>query len=219
MSDSLSIIQDIKTITLSVSGALNIPVSSIVGLGSPIQGGIGYNIADNKIYYANGFNWLPISIGGGGGSGNSSSFSLIKSSNQTILPSIPTVLTFWSTTPQPPYHDLTGNWNLATGVFTATVICTLTINACITWSAGISNLGNRTVNIFYKPSAGIATIVKQTMRQANPDTNVETAQETTATILMNIGDSCWVGVMHNAATNLIISNSISTTLSGILITV
>jgi hypothetical protein len=218
MSDSFSIIHDSDVRYLTASDNLQIPVASISGLGAPVKGEVGYNTLDNKIYYANGVIWQPISIGGGGG-GNTTSFSLVKNSVQIISPTVQTILTDWSSTPQPPFHDQTGNWNLSTGVYTASVLSTLTINACIAWSAGINNLGYRTVNIFYKPVAGLSSILKQTMTQANPSTNVETTQETTTTALMNPGDQIWVSVMHNSNTNLNISNSISTTLSGILIIV
>ncbi len=204
MCESSSVVRDSENRYLSASNNLLIPVATIAGLGAPVKGEIGYNVTDNKIYYANGVQWLPISSGVTPVSGNSSSFSLVKNTVQTILPSTPTVLTSWLDTPQPPFHDQTGNWNLATGVYTATVLSTLTVNVCIAWSAGISNLGYRTVNIFYMPFLGLASIVKQAMTQANPSTNVETTQETTTTMLMNPGDSCWVGVMHNSSTNLTI---------------
>lgn len=216
MSDSFLVIQDSEVRYLSSSNNLQIPVATISGLGAPVKGEIGYNTADNKIYYSNGVSWQPIS-GVTPVTGNTTSFSLVKNTVQTIAASMPTILTSWLDTPQPPFHDQTGNWNLATGVYTATVLSTLTINVCIAWSPGINNLGYRTVNIFYQPFLGLASIVKQTMTQANPSTGVETTQETTTTLLMNPGDSVWVGVMHNSSTSLTISNGISSTISGILI--
>lgn len=218
MSDSLSVVKDSEVRYLGASNNLLIPVATIQGLGAPVKGELGYNTGDNKIYYANGVIWQPIS-GGSSGSGNSSSFSLVKSGVQLIPANIPTTLTSWTDAPQPPFHDQTGNWNLATGVYTAAVLSTLTVNICLSWSSGINNLGYRTVNIFYKPFLGLASIVKQAMTQANPSTFVETTQETTMAMLMNPGDQCWISVMHNSSTSLTISSGISTTLSGILIIV
>lgn len=146
--------------------------------------------------------------------GLSKTYSILKNGNQSIFPNVNTVLSGWSVAPSPPFSDNTGNWNLITGVYLASQPSTLNISVALSWAGGISNLGNRTVRIIYQPFAGLPFIAKESVTQADPNTNVATTQETAITLKMNIGDEAWIEVRHNAPINLDISGGNTTTCTG-----
>lgn len=151
-------------------------------------------------------------------SGLSSSFSLIKSGTQNILPTVFTILTNWTNTPSPPYHDNTGEWNLGTGIYKASQTSTLYINLSLSWAGGISNLGNRTCRIIYKPSAGVQFTAKEFVTQADPDTAVATTQELSISLQLATNDEVWIEVSHTSPVNLTVSSGNTTTIAGVKIT-
>lgn len=175
-------------------------------------GNIAYETTTQKVYYNNGSIWQPINNGIAPTSNYD--YSIVKSIDQTITPATPTILSDFSITPNPPYFDNLGDWDLVTGIFTASVQITIKIEAYIAWKAGITNLGNRTLQIVYRPAAGIPYIAKEATTQADPNTNVETAQDAGISFQMNVGDQCWVQVVHTAPINLVIASGNHTTIYG-----
>lgn len=208
------IYKDQKLDTLSVRTDEGLPVIRSDSFRAPIQGGILYEPISKQIFYADGTQWIPLTPGGGGG-GNSTSYSLIKSGEQTILPLTTSILTNFSITPNPPYHDLTGGWNIATGVYTATASETVFFDVDLSWKSGVSNLGNRTLRIIYKPVAAPAIIAKEDITQADPNTNVKTTQQACIFLKMEPGDKAWLEVFHTSNVNLIVATGNPTSVTGL----
>lgn len=211
MSDGFKIYKDLYVDTFVARRNQILPFIDIGNLPSQnYAGNIAYETTTEKIYYNNGSIWQPIDT-------NvipTYNYSLVKSIDQIIIPLTPTILTDFSVTPNPPYFDNLGGWNLVTGIFTATNQSIIRVEAYISWKAGISNLGDRTLQIVYKPAVGIPYIAKESTTQADPNTNVETAQDAGISFQVNVGDQCWVQVIHTAPTNLTITAGNHTTIYG-----
>lgn len=193
---------------LPIIDSNHLPPNLINGLG----GGIAYDKTSKRVYYNDGTIWKPISSAAPVPTAND--YSLIKNGDQTILPLTPTIINSFSITPDPPYFDTTGDWDTLTGIFTATQPITLRIEAYIAWKAGVSNLGNRTLQIVYKPSAALPIIAKEATTQADANTNVETTQDAGIAFQLNVGDQCWIQVLHDAPVNLVIASGTHTTIYG-----
>ena len=193
---------------LPIIDSTALPPNLINGLG----GGIAYDKTTKRVYYNDGTIWKPIASSTPPVS--IEDYSLIKSGDQTIVPLTPTILSSFSITPDPPYFDNTGDWNLVNGIFTATKPITLRIEAYIAWKAGVSNLGNRTLQLVYKPSAALPIIAKESTTQADANTNVETTQDAGIAFQLNVGDQCWIQVIHDAPLNLVIVSGTHTTVYG-----
>jgi hypothetical protein len=217
---SIRVMRDIRpdtTQTLSQQTVPSIKSTSLPpNLIAQTGSGIAYDVITKRIYYNNGLTWLPLAVAGGG-AGGVFSYSFIKNLTQTIPSSTPTILTNWTFAPSPPNHDNTGDWNVLTGIFTADAMLTLLIDANITWSGGITNQGMRTIQIVYKPSAGIPIVAKTMNCQGEPDTAIDTAQEASIALEMSLGDQAWVQVIHTAGVSLTISGGNTTSLCGVRI--
>ncbi|HMP28192.1 MAG TPA: hypothetical protein PKD85_01245 [Saprospiraceae bacterium] len=223
-----------------------LPLSGISGTVTSITSGVGLNSTPNPIttigtidlantavtpgVYGSGGNIPQITVDQQGrltsainipiasSPGASTTFSLLKSGTQSIPPMVNTIINNWVISPNPPYHDNTGKWNLLTGVYTANMALTIYITISLSWLEGISNLGNRAVRIIYKPSVGAPLVAKESVTQADPNTDIATTQETGIALSMNTGDQTWVEVNHTAAVNLTLGAGNTTTISGIEIT-
>lgn len=179
----------------------------------PEKGGLLYEPITEQIFYADGTQWLPLMSGGGGGT--SVSYSIVKSGEQSIPPMADTIVNPWTVLPSPPYHDNTLNWDLGAGVYTATALSTVSFNVNISWKGGISNLGDRTVKVIYKPSLGLPYVAKEATTQADPSTMVDTTQEINATLEMEDGDEAWIEVSHDCNIPLILRQGNTTSVCGI----
>jgi hypothetical protein len=145
------------------------------------------------------------------------SFSFIKSGSQVISPSTPTTLTSWTVAGSNSYHTLP-QWNLATGIYTASATETISISPSISWASGISNLGTRILRVVYFNSGTLTTtIVKEDQTQADPSISIPTTQFFTINLLMNANDQVYVQVEHDAPVNLSIMSGYDTTISGLRI--
>lgn len=193
---------------LPIIDSTALPPNVINGLG----GGIAYDKTSKSVYYNDGTIWKPIAASIP--PSVIQDYSLIKSGDQTILPLTPTIINSFAIAPNPPYFDNTGDWNVGTGIFTATQPITLRIEAYIAWKAGVSNLGNRTLQLVYKPALGIPIIAKESTTQADANTNVETTQDAGIAFQLNVGDQCWTQVIHDAPVNLVIVSGTHTTVYG-----
>lgn len=180
----------------------DLPNPVIPGLG----GGIAYDTVTDRIYYSNGFTWLP--VGSGGGS-SVSSYGLIKDPpDQSISSSTPTIITNW--TAPAPYETLP-EWNLTTGTYTAASDSSFSISVNIAWESG-TNLGVRIVRILYN-----GTPVKEAETQADPNRNVTTTQEIGISLSLMAGDTVQIEVEHTAPTSISILSGISTSVNGLKI--
>jgi hypothetical protein len=103
------------------------------------------------------------------------------------------------------------------GIYTATEAQTLSIDTDISWKGGVSNLGQRTLQIIYKPFAGLPLVAKEAITQAEPDTQSETCQAACIFLQLQVGDQAWVQVFHTAPMNLIISGGNHTSVCGLSI--
>ena len=203
---------------ISVSNQFSIPFINSTNLPPPFfknaGGGLAYDVVTKTPWYSDGITWHPITPVLP--TGNVHSYSFIAGlANQTILPSVDTTLIGWSTAGPPAVYSTLVQWNLATGIYTATQSETLYISACISWAAGVSNLGNRSLRIEYQAAgSGIWQIAAESGKQGEPSTNVETPQTCDMNLLMSVGDQARVTVFHNAPVNLQIAGTNHTGLSG-----
>ena len=147
--------------------------------------------------------WRPISIGGG--SGSTTDFSLKKSGTQNIPSGVETIITSFSTTS--PYFDITFSWNIISGVFTALVAQSMILDVDMTWAAGISNQGERSIRVYYKPFAGAEQLVKDSSTQASPSNSSPTTQDASVGIFLAAGDQVYVKALHNAGVSLTIDST------------
>lgn len=195
---------------LPVINSGSFPPNSIPGTGSAIA----YDGISKRIYYNTGTAWIALA-NSGSSTGGVFSYAFIKDAAQVIVPSTPTIVTDWTLTPSPPNHDNTGDWNLTTGVYTADAPQTLSLNVDLSWMAGVSNQGDRTVQIIYQPFAGSPIVAREVTTQGEPDMNVNTPQETSTFLQMSIGDQAWITVSHTAPVNLILDAGNRNGISGI----
>lgn len=201
-----------ETQYLPVINSNAFPPNTLPGVGSALA----YDKITKRVYYNNGIIWVPLAVSSSS-TGASYSYSFIKDGSKVIVPNTTTIVDNWTIIPSPPYHDNTSDWNLISGIYTASVDQTLSLNLDIAWEGGISNLGVRTVQIIYKPSAGAPMIAKSSSTQADAATNVDTTQETSTILKMFAGDQAWIEVLHTAPVSLTLSTGITNSISGIKI--
>lgn len=121
----------------------------------------------------------------------------------------------WSAAGPPPVYMSLPQWNLATGIYTATQAENVYLSVCICWAAGVSNLGTRSLRIEYQASgSGIWQIAAESGKQGEPNTNIETPQACDMNLLLAVGDQVRVTVLHNAPVNLQIAGGVHSAVSG-----
>lgn len=196
-----------QTLVLPITGGPNFPPN----IEEAIGGGLLYNNVTQLVYYNDGTQWLPLT--GGGGGSTIRSYALIKDGTQNVPNDTDTIMTFFDASPLP-YHDGTGSWNLATGVYTAGLAQSLMVAVNISWVESISTVGRRYVQIIYKPSAGAPVVVKEAVTQTDPDIAIKTTQEATMILKLAQGDQVWVQVKQTSGTTVSISGGNETSLSG-----
>jgi hypothetical protein len=175
-------------------------------------GGLAYDVRTKSVWYSDGRIWRPVSVSA---TGNIENFSFTAGANQNIIPNVDTPIIMWTTAGPPPVYSTLIQWNLSTGIYTATQAEQLYLSACICWAAGISNLGDRSLRIEYQSSGGGGwQIASESTTQGEPKTNVETPQMTDMTLTLGAGDQVRVTVEHSAPFNLQIAGGIHTTLCG-----
>lgn len=198
-----------------VGDVLDVPVAAAIAMidsnrlqfTPTVFNGIAFDIITKKIWYCDniGTRWHPIS-NGSSGSGSTIDFALQKLGSQVIPPGIYTILTSFTTAA--PYFDNTLLWNTGTGVYTASdtphyIILTVDVS----WAAGVSNQGSRTVQIIYKPFAAAEQILKEGTTQADPNINEPTTISITGGATLNLNDQIYVKVYHNALVPLTIDDN------------
>ena len=171
-----------------------------------------YNNVTQLPYYNDGTQWLP--FGGGGGGSTVLTYSLIKDDDTDIPTDTDTILPAWDSTPTP-YHDDTGSWDLTTGVYTATQAQSVMVTANISWAPNVSTIGQRFLQIIYKPAAGIAMVAKEASTQPDPNVAHTTTQEATIVMHLAVGDQTWVVVSQSSGVTIPISGGNETTLAGL----
>lgn len=181
-----------------------------------VGGGIAYDLVTQRPYYSDGFTWFPI---GTGTIGTVGSYSFVKDGIQSIPRATDTTIIMWDITSSNVYHSLPG-WNLVTGVYTALIDEVLTLEVNISWSAGVSNLGDRTLKIQHMVfGSGIWTDIKKVRTQADPDLRIQTTQECQIHARISTGDSIRVTVEHDAPIPVSIAEGSCTSISGFRINV
>lgn len=188
------------------------PPNFVPGVG----GSLYYDTVTRRIYYDDGTSVIPI---GFQAPGTSESYNIVKSGDVTVPPSTQVDLAGWTVAGSPTFHTLP-EWNLATGIYTASTAQSLTINVNIAWSAGVSNLGNRYMAVLYQPASTPGwTPIKAVSTQADPNLFVETTQECSTTAKLSTGDQIKVVVYHDAPLSLTINGSdpLKSSLNGIKI--
>lgn len=183
---------------INTSDGTPLPVSPGIG------GSLYYDIATKRIYYSDGQQTIPI---GQESPGTTESYSITLGTATTVLPLVEQPIIGWTTAGSPTYHTLP-EWNLSTGVFTAGSNEDLALTANISWSAGVSNLGNRYLRIQYLQAGTVGWVtVKEVSTQADPNMFVETTQECSVNMRLGAGDQVRVAVYHDANISLALNSS------------
>ncbi len=180
-----------RSILPAISSA-NLPPPVLHGSG----GGIAYDLITNRPYYSNGVTWLP--FGSGGGSGGSS-YTFIKNTNQRVAPNTDTGVIDWESSSQTVYHTVP-EWNLSTGIYTASSNVFLSIAVNLSWSSNSNNLGERILRVQYRQGGTIAWItIKEVKTQVDPNISVETTQECQINLELTTGDAVRISVEQDVA--------------------
>lgn len=211
------ILKDLDATQIQVTEQFSVPHIQSSDLPPPFisgeGGGLAYDVTTKMPWYSDGVTWKPIMSALP--PGNAQSYSFIAGANQIINPNIITPLTMWTIAGPAPIYTTLPQWNLATGIYTATQTENLYISIGIAWAAGISNLGDRYLRLEYQASGGGGWImVAESSRQAEPKTNVETSQTYDMNLLLNIGDQVRITVLHTAPANLQIAGGVHSYVSG-----
>ena len=174
-------------------------------------GGIAYDLDTQRPYYSDGFVWLPI---GAGAVGMVESYGFIKDTDQAVPRVTNTTVAPWEITSSDTYHTLPG-WDLSSGVYTASREEILTLEVNLSWAAGVSNLGDRSLRIQHmKLGIPAWTTIKEVVTQADPDINVETTQECQMHAKISQGDAIRVTVEHDAPISVVVAGGVHTSISG-----
>lgn len=195
---------------LIVESSLAVPVVPNIAQSQPIAGGILYNPQSQLMYYSNGLIWLPI----GGSTVTGASYSFVKNTPQLVPPSTNTQLSDWTISPSPAYSSLS-DWDLVSGIFTSSSSCILTMCVDISWTPG-NNRGNRSTQIEYMAfGSGVWQPIKKSVTQPDANSAVQTTQELSTVLKLNVGDKVRITSLQTSLTNTTIENGIQTTVSGI----
>ena len=185
------------------------PASKAGGVG----GGLAYDTVTKRPYYSDGFTWFPIGTGVVGGS-SIESYGFVKIGAQSIIPNTPTIINPWESVSLPVYSTIP-QWNLATGVYTASTDESLSLGVNISWSKGVSHLGDRTLRVRFQPlGVGPIFTVREMTTQANPNINVETTQELYTHVQLKSNDKIFTEVDHTASTTISLSGGKNKAISG-----
>ena len=181
----------------------DLPPATLPGVG----GAIAFDVVTKSPYYSDGSGWRQM------GFGAVDSYSFIKDGNQTISTSTETTIVAWDDT-YDTYHTLPG-WDMTTGIYTASRAETLSLEVNVAWSAGVSNLGDRSVRVQHM-KLGIPswTTIKEVITQADPDVDVETTQECQIHAKLAQGDAIRVVVEHDAPIDITIAGGNHSSISG-----
>ena len=199
---------------LDVSGSATLPTinSNLLSQTPTVLNGIAFDVVTKRLWYCDniGTRWHPVGTSASG-SGSTFDFAMKKSGATSITPGIFTILPGWNTSP--PYFDNALSWNPVTGIYTVTDGAHfVTLTADVSWAANVSNLGSRTVQIILKPLAGAEVILKESKTQADPNVSEPTTISVTGGAALNINDSIYIKVYHNAPIPLVIDAT--TTITG-----
>ena len=178
------------------------------------DGAIAYNIETQSPYFFDGNVWQPFLAPP---SNTTNAYSFEKGGIQIVSPDTDTIVSGWITPVSPPYRVLSG-WDMAQGVYTAPVAQLFTITAQISWSAGITNTGTRTLRVIYYD--GISPrIVKENTIQPNPNAVVSDDQSISMSLQLNPGDRVWISVEQDTEISVTIDEGYHTVISGIVSTI
>jgi hypothetical protein len=177
-----------------------------------IGGGMAYDAFSKRVFYNDGHVWKPLSSGD---ATSVQSYAQIKDGVQIILANTDTMVTNWMDSA--PYPTI-GEWNLATGIYTAIEFQQFGLDISLSWSAGVSNLGTRILRVrYFDLNASTTSTIKEAVTQADANTGVETTQEASIYVNLNPGDMVWIEVSHNAPLSLSIASGTHTSISGVKI--
>lgn len=184
------------------------PQANLVGVG----GGIAYDTVTQRPYFSNGTVWAPINTGG---TGTTESYSIIKGAALAVPTSTETAIAGLTIAGSATYHTITG-WNLASGVYTAPTNSSIVIQVNLAWTAGVSNLGDRSMRIQYRLGGiGAWNTVKEVITQGDPDINVETTQEAQISLRVLAGDEVRIAVFHDSPIPITVAGGNHTSVSGV----
>ncbi len=181
------------------------------GMIPSIGGAIAYDVVTERPYYSDGYTWFPIA---GSATTNLNSFGFLKDGNQTIPNSGITGITSYTTIGSTTYRTIP-QWDLTTGIYTATAIEDLNLSVTVTWASGVTNQGKRFLYVQHRPTAiSPWTTVKVIETQADPDIASTTTQEGGIALRLDTGEQVRVASSQNSVLSIPISGGMDTIISG-----
>ena len=201
--------------TVIVKNQFSIPLIDISdpppGFQHALGGGLAFDTVSKKVYYSDGTSWIPVASGV---AGTVETYSIIKGATLIVPSSTETAVSGLTVAGSATYHTITG-WDLTTGIYTSPAAANIVLQVNLAWSAGVSNLGDRSMRIQYRAGGvGVWNTVKEVITQADPDINVETTQESQMALQLAASDQVRVAVFHNAPVPINVAGGDHTSISG-----
>lgn len=169
------------------------------------SGNVFYDPSTQLLYYSTGMANVPLQTGGGLIT-NIDGFSLSLNAPINIPSGVPTILSGFSAAV--PYSTIP-DWNIATGMYTATVQQKATFFVALGWGEGITNQGTRTVSILLNSNPVITSST-----QAVPDKSKPTPQIAIVTLALNPGDQVQIQAFQDSGVGIPIKAGPYTIVSG-----
>ena len=201
--------------SLFVSDTLRVPIINLNTVPSPQvkpKGSIAFDIASNQTVFSDGNSWKTFtSLVGDSFAG----YSLVNQNTLTIPASTPVTIQPLVTDGYETALYMSG-WNLTTGIYTcSTTRQTLSIRVKVTWTADISNIGERYLRIIhYSALNDSSSTVCESVIQPSPNVAVPNQQTISTTLRLLMGDRVWVSVQQNSPVSVTIEDGLSTIIEG-----
>lgn len=210
---SFRVFNDIYPSNVRVGNIIHLPLLNKNAPPPVYTTGIGYEVTTNSLYYCDQLSWKPISVTSSGGPTSTQSFAFIKGANQNIPPSVETIVADWSIAGSPTYSSLP-QWDLSTGIYTATAVESLYLSVDATWIGGVTNQGNRILRIKYQPNLGVPSTIRQGDTQADANVSIPTTQSLSGCLALQPGDQVWISAFQNSNVAIPVGSSLQTAISG-----
>lgn len=205
-------------------------------------GAMGYDYDTNILYYNSNGTWVNVAQGitgpvgpmgpmghtgptgpmgpmgptGPAGTGYVQTFGVIKNGDQTIPPGVWTPLTHFIATPSPPYNTLP-QWDLISGIYTAAQPEMLKLDVDISWKAGFTTQGLRSIRVQYLPTGSIVPVeIKIADTQCDASKYIPTTQEVDMGMKLAEGDQIWLEVKQTSPIAVPIEGGTATSFCGLL---
>jgi hypothetical protein len=174
-------------------------------------GGLAFDYITKRVYYCDGFIWIPLDAGGG--TSTTSFFQYTSANSRAIPDNTITVLGTLSQTPTNIPPSPIPGFNLGTGVYTATVPVAVDIDCTVSWLG--SNIGRRDIFINKFTSIGaINSVILRTTIEPSSSIIINGTQSAKTIVFLSAGDQLWVSVQQNSGSPVTILGDPFFSISG-----